>query len=77
MWKNYLAVNCHLSAQSEILYCNLLEATGWTTEGSEFESWWGEEFSFLQIVQTDSEVHPTSYPMSIAGSFPGGKVAGA
>jgi hypothetical protein len=36
---------------------------GWTTEGSEFESRWGEEFSLLQIIQTGSEVHPTSYQM--------------
>jgi hypothetical protein len=34
--------------------------TGWTTEGSEFESRYGQEFSLLQIVQTGSEVHPTS-----------------
>jgi hypothetical protein len=30
--------------------------------------------SLLQIVQTGSEVHPTSYPMCTRGSFPGGKV---
>jgi hypothetical protein len=34
-------------------------------------------FSPLQIVQTGSEVHPTSYPMGTGGSFPGGKAAGA
>jgi hypothetical protein len=37
----------------------------------------GKEFSLLQIVQTPSEVHPTSYPMGTGGSFPGGKAAGA
>jgi hypothetical protein len=31
----------------------------------------------LQIVQTDSEVHPTSCPMGTGGSFPGDKTAGA
>jgi hypothetical protein len=36
-----------------------------------------QEFSLLQIVQTGSEVHPTSYPMGTGGSFAGGKVAGA
>jgi hypothetical protein len=38
---------------------------------------WGQEFSLLQIVQTGSEVHPTSYPMGTVGSFPGGKAAWA
>jgi hypothetical protein len=46
-------------------------------EKSEFESRWGQEFSLLQIVQTGSEVHPTSSPMGTGGSFPGGKAAGA
>jgi hypothetical protein len=50
---------------------------GWTTEGSEFESRLGQELSLLEIVQTGSEVHPTSYPMGTGGSFPGGKAAGA
>jgi hypothetical protein len=49
----------------------------WTTEGSEFESREGQEFSLLQIVQTGSEVHPTYYPMGTGGSFPGGKAGGA
>jgi hypothetical protein len=38
-------------------------ATGWTTEGSELESRWGQEFSLLYVVQTGSGVHPTSYQM--------------
>jgi hypothetical protein len=46
---------------------------GWTTEGLEFESWWGQEFSLLHVVQTISEVHSTSYPMGTGSSFPGGK----
>jgi hypothetical protein len=33
--------------------------------------------SLLQIVQTGSEVYPTSSPMGTGGSFPGGKAAGA
>jgi hypothetical protein len=37
----------------------------------------GQEFSLLQIVQTGSEVHTTSYPMGTGGSFPGGKATGA
>jgi hypothetical protein len=52
-------------------------AAGWTTEGSEFESRWGQEFSLLHVVHTGSGVQPTSYPMGIGGSFPGGKAAGA
>jgi hypothetical protein len=31
--------------------------------------------SLLHVVQTGSGVHPTSYPMSTGGSFPGGKAA--
>jgi hypothetical protein len=52
-------------------------ATGWTTEGSEFESPWCQEFSLLSVVQTGSGVHPTSYPLGTGDSFPGGKAAGA
>jgi hypothetical protein len=52
-------------------------ATGWATEGSEFECRQGQEFSLLQVVQTGSEVHPTSYTMGTGGSFPGVKAAGA
>jgi hypothetical protein len=46
------------------------------TEKSEFESQWGQEFSLLLIVQTGSEVHPTTYPMGTEGYFPCGKAAG-
>jgi hypothetical protein len=44
---------------------------GWKTEGSEFESLEGKQFSFLHVVQTGSVAHPTSYPMGTGGSFPG------
>jgi hypothetical protein len=47
-------------------------AVGWTTEGSEFEYWWDQEFALLHDVQTGSEVHPTSYPMGTGGLFPRG-----
>jgi hypothetical protein len=50
---------------------------GWTTEGSEFESRAGQEFSLLHVVQTGSEALPASNPMGTGGSFPGGKPAGA
>jgi hypothetical protein len=33
------------------------------TEGSEFESQKGQEFSLLHVVQTGSGVNPPSYPM--------------
>jgi hypothetical protein len=53
-------------------------ATGWTTEGSEFRvPVWSKLCSLLHVVQTGSGVHPTSYPISIGDSFPGGKAAGA
>jgi hypothetical protein len=41
------------------------------------ESRLGQDFSLLQIVQTASEIHPTSCPMGTGGSFPGDKAAGA
>jgi hypothetical protein len=50
---------------------------GWTTEESEFESRWGQIFSLLHIVQTESEAHPASYPRGTGESFTEGKAAGA
>jgi hypothetical protein len=47
-------------------------ATGWTTEGSKFESRWGQEFSLPHVNQIGSGAHQTSYPMGNGGSFPGG-----
>jgi hypothetical protein len=44
----------------------------WKTEGSEFESLYGQEFSLLHVVQTGSGAHSASYPMGT-----GGKAAGA
>jgi hypothetical protein len=52
-------------------------ATGWTTEGSEFESRYGQEFSLLHVVQIGSGAHSASYPMDTEDLFPGGKAAGA
>jgi hypothetical protein len=49
---------------------------GWTTEGSEFESLWRQEFSLLHVVQTSSWVHTASYPMGTGASFPGIKRPG-
>jgi hypothetical protein len=33
-------------------------------------------FSIFHSIQTDTEVHPVSYPMGTEGSFPDGKAAG-
>jgi hypothetical protein len=52
-------------------------ARGWTTEGSEFESRYGQEFSLLHFVHTGSGVHTTFHPMGSGDSFPGGKAARA
>jgi hypothetical protein len=52
-------------------------ATGWTIEGSGFESREGQEFSLLHVVHTGSGVHPASYPLDTGGPFPGGKAAEA
>jgi hypothetical protein len=47
-------------------------ATGWTAEGSDFESRQGRDFSLLHVVQTGSGMHLGSYPM-----YTGGRAAGA
>jgi hypothetical protein len=49
---------------------------GWTTDGSDFESRYIQEFSLLQIIQTGSGVHPTSYPMDTGALSPGVKRPG-
>jgi hypothetical protein len=36
---------------------------------------WGQDFSLLRVVQTDSGVHPTSYPKDTGGIFSGVKSA--
>jgi hypothetical protein len=46
-------------------------ATSWKTKGSGFESWWGQEFSLLHVVQTDSGAHPASYAMGTGALSPG------
>jgi hypothetical protein len=57
----------------QVLLWNIVGiATGWTTERSEFESRYGEEFYLLRVIQTGSGAHPAYYPMGTAGSFPGG-----
>jgi hypothetical protein len=38
-------------------------ATGWTTERSEFESRYCQEFSLLHVVQNGYGAHSASYPM--------------
>jgi hypothetical protein len=45
-------------------------------DGSKFESRYGPEFSLLNIFQTGSGAHPTSYSRDTEDSFPGVKEAG-
>jgi hypothetical protein len=57
-------------------------ATGWTTEDSEFESRYIQEFLLFHIVQTGSGIHTASSPMGTnegggGDSFLWGKAAGA
>jgi hypothetical protein len=47
---------------------------GWTTEGSDFESRFVQEYSLLHFVQTGSGTHSASYQMSTGGPFPGVKL---
>jgi hypothetical protein len=46
------------------------------SEEMEFKSLQSKEFSLLNIIQTGSGVHPTSYPMGTLVSLPRDKVAG-
>jgi hypothetical protein len=46
---------------------------GWTTEVSEFESRYGQEFPLLHVVQTGSGAHQASYPMGTGALSPGVK----
>jgi hypothetical protein len=41
-----------------------------------FDSWQGQDFSFLNSVYTGSEVHPTYYAIGTWGDFLGCKAAG-
>jgi hypothetical protein len=51
-------------AMNIIIFCAVksgqLLATGWTTEGSEFECRQDQEFSLLHVVHTGSGAHPAS-----------------
>jgi hypothetical protein len=49
---------------------------GWTTEGSEFGSRYGQEFYLPHVVQIGSGVHPTS-SNGYRGLLTGDKAAGA
>jgi hypothetical protein len=67
---------CQLSGTVYSMYLQLLRSRD-SVVGIATSYGLDQEFSLLQIVQTSSEVHPTSYPMGTGGSFPGGKAAGA
>jgi hypothetical protein len=45
--------------------------------GSEFESWYGQDFSPLEVIQTSSGAHPASYPMGSGAPTPGVKQPGS
>jgi hypothetical protein len=64
------------TARSRDSSVGIATSYGLDDRGSDFESRWSQELSLLQIVETDYEVHPTSYPMGTGGSFPGGKRPG-
>jgi hypothetical protein len=46
------------------------------TEGSEFGTRYGQEFSLLHVVQTGSGAHPISYTMGTMALSPGVKRPG-
>jgi polyferredoxin len=46
---------------------------GWMTDGSVFESLYGQEFSLFHVFQSGSGAHP----IGTGGSCPGGKATGA
>jgi hypothetical protein len=57
----------HHKPQDHKMNFRRCEKNSWTTEGSDFETRQGQEFSLLYVVQTGSGVHPTSYPMDTGG----------
>jgi hypothetical protein len=60
--------NLFIPTQCRDSSVGIVTATGWTIEGSEFESRWGQEFSFLHVA------HPVFYRTWL---FLRGKAAGA
>jgi hypothetical protein len=42
-------------------------ATGWTAEGLEFESRWGQAFALIRVVQNASGAHLAFYPGGTGG----------
>jgi hypothetical protein len=59
--KTYKDVNKYMGAGIAQSVQRLV--TSWTTEGPEFESRWGQEFSHHHIFQTGSGTHIVSYTM--------------
>jgi hypothetical protein len=53
----------------------IVMSTGWTAEGLEFESRWGENFSPLHVIQTESGAQTASCPMGIGGKAGGRREA--
>jgi hypothetical protein len=49
-------------------------AMGWMTEDLEFESWYCQEFSLLQSIQSSSGAYSASSPVVSTGYLAGGKV---
>jgi hypothetical protein len=74
-------INCILQLSAVFFYAKHIQvkrcseqATGWTTDGSQFTSQPGQEFlSLLKSVQTSSMAYPVSSTMDIKGSFSGHK----
>jgi hypothetical protein len=48
-------------------------AVSWTSEGLQFKSRQGQDFTSLHVVQTGSGAHPSFYSVGTRGSFPGVK----
>jgi hypothetical protein len=71
--------NCITLLVPFAMFCGAGIATGYGLDdcGAGVRVPVGSRISILQIVQTSSGVHPTSYPRGTGGSFTGGKAAGA
>jgi hypothetical protein len=61
----FIAIKLMVTIKFIIIIVRL--ATGWTAKGSEFESRWEQELSFLRVVQTGSGAHPASHSMGTGG----------
>jgi hypothetical protein len=71
----YIVMQLNYFFQDSTVYT--VTGYGLDNQGLQFQFWWGQEFSLLDVVQTGSGAHPAPYSVGTGGSFPVGKKARA